>query len=90
MTTAAMVVGLIPLLMATGAGAASRFAIGIAIVSGMGIGTLFTLFVLPTFYTLIATITARRIAPAARARSKRCREALGSRSLRPALYPGRA
>jgi multidrug efflux pump len=55
MTTAAMVVGLIPLLMATGAGAASRFAIGITIVLGMGIGTLFTLFVLPTFYTLLAT-----------------------------------
>jgi multidrug efflux pump len=55
MTTAAMVVGLIPLLMATGAGAASRFAIGITIVLGMGIGTLFTLFVLPTFYTLLAS-----------------------------------
>jgi multidrug efflux pump len=55
MTTAAMVVGLVPLLMATGAGAASRFAIGITIVLGMGIGTLFTLFVLPTVYTLLAT-----------------------------------
>jgi multidrug efflux pump len=55
MTTAAMVVGLVPLLMASGAGAASRFAIGITIVLGMGIGTLFTLFVLPTFYTLLAT-----------------------------------
>ena len=55
MTTAAMVTGLIPLLMATGAGAASRFSIGIVIVAGMSIGTLFTLFVLPTFYTLIAT-----------------------------------
>jgi multidrug efflux pump len=55
MTTAAMVTGLIPLLLATGAGAASRFSIGIVIVAGMSIGTLFTLFVLPTFYTLIAT-----------------------------------
>ncbi len=55
MTTAAMVVGLIPLLTASGAGAASRFSIGIVIVSGMAIGTLFTLFVLPTFYTLVAT-----------------------------------
>jgi multidrug efflux pump len=55
MTTAAMVVGLVPLLMASGAGAASRFSIGIVIVSGMAIGTLFTLFVLPTFYSLIAT-----------------------------------
>ena len=55
MTTAAMVAGLIPLLFASGAGAASRFAIGIVVVMGLLIGTLFTLFVLPTFYTLIAT-----------------------------------
>ncbi|SEH56354.1 efflux RND transporter permease subunit [Magnetospirillum fulvum] len=54
MTTAAMVAGLVPLLFAGGAGAASRFAIGIVVVMGMLIGTLFTLFVLPTFYTLIA------------------------------------
>ena len=54
MTTAAMVVGLVPLIFATGAGAASRFNIGVVIVSGMTIGTLFTLFVLPTFYTLLA------------------------------------
>jgi len=54
MTTAAMVAGLIPLLFATGAGAASRFAIGIVVVMGMLIGTFFTLFVLPTFYVLLA------------------------------------
>ena len=54
MTTAAMVAGLIPLLFAEGAGAASRFAIGIVVVMGMLIGTLFTLFVLPTMYTLLA------------------------------------
>ncbi|EJW10015.1 RND multidrug efflux transporter [Rhodovulum sp. PH10] len=54
MTTAAMVAGLVPLLFATGAGAASRFAIGIVVVTGMLVGTLFTLFVLPTFYTLLA------------------------------------
>jgi len=54
MTTAAMVVGLIPLLFANGAGAASRFSIGLVIVSGMSIGTLFTLFVLPTVYTFLA------------------------------------
>lgn len=54
MTTAAMVFGLIPLLFATGAGANSRFGLGIVIVSGMLIGTLFTLFVLPTIYTLLA------------------------------------
>ena len=54
MTTAAMVVGLIPLLFASGAGADSRFNIGLVIVCGMSIGTLFTLFVLPVFYTLLA------------------------------------
>ncbi|MBH0114414.1 efflux RND transporter permease subunit [Novosphingobium sp. YJ-S2-02] len=54
MTTAAMVAGLVPLLFSSGAGAASRFAIGIVVVMGMLIGTLFTLFVLPTIYTLLA------------------------------------
>ncbi|SMF92086.1 multidrug efflux pump [Azospirillum oryzae] len=54
MTTAAMVVGLLPLLTAAGAGAASRFSIGLVIVAGMLIGTLFTLFVLPAVYTLLA------------------------------------
>jgi len=54
MTTAAMVVGLVPLLFASGAGAASRFSIGLVIVVGMLVGTLFTLFVLPTMYTLLA------------------------------------
>ncbi|MGE5475350.1 MAG: efflux RND transporter permease subunit [Bacteroidales bacterium] len=55
MTTAAMVTGLIPLLMASGAGAASRFSIAVVIVAGMSIGTLFTLFVLPVIYTLLAS-----------------------------------
>jgi multidrug efflux pump len=54
MTTAAMVVGLIPLLTASGAGAASRFSIGVVVVAGMSIGTLFTLFVLPAVYTVLA------------------------------------
>ncbi|HUZ74581.1 MAG TPA: efflux RND transporter permease subunit [Stellaceae bacterium] len=54
MTTAAMVVGLVPLLFATGAGASSRFAMGLVIVSGMSIGTLFTLFVVPAVYTVLA------------------------------------
>jgi multidrug efflux pump len=54
MTTAAMVLGLVPLLLASGAGAASRFNIGVVIVVGMSVGTLFTLFVLPTIYTLLA------------------------------------
>ena len=54
MTTGAMVAGLVPLVFAEGAGARSRFAIGIVVVMGMLIGTLFTLFVLPTIYSLIA------------------------------------
>src|SRR5215471_8029071 len=54
MTTAAMVVGLVPLLMASGAGAASRFSIGVVVVAGMSVGTLFTLFVLPAVYTVLA------------------------------------
>ena len=54
MTTAAMVFGLIPLLFATGAGAHSRFGLGLVIVCGMLIGTFFTLFVLPTIYSLLA------------------------------------
>src|SRR6201988_246626 len=55
MTTAAMVTGLLPLLTASGAGAASRFSIGLVVVAGMTIGTLFTLFVLPAVYVAIAT-----------------------------------
>jgi multidrug efflux pump len=55
MTTAAMVTGLIPLLTASGAGAASRFSIGLVVVAGMSIGTLFTLFVLPAVYVVLAT-----------------------------------
>ena len=54
MTTAAMVVGLVPLLFATGAGAHSRYSLGLVIVVGMLVGTLFTLFVLPTVYTVFA------------------------------------
>lgn len=65
MTTAAMVAGLVPLLFAGGAGAASRFAIGIVVVMGMLIGTLFTLFVLPTVYTLLAGDHRRKGAAAA-------------------------
>lgn len=54
MTTAAMVLGVIPLLMATGAGAVSRFNIGLVISSGISIGTLFTLFVVPAMYMFLA------------------------------------
>jgi multidrug efflux pump len=54
MTTAAMTFGVIPLLFASGAGANSRFGLGVVIVCGMLIGTLFTLFVLPAIYTWLA------------------------------------
>jgi len=54
MTTAAMVVGMVPLLIASGAGAASRYSIGLVIAAGMSIGTLFTLFVTPAVYTYVA------------------------------------
>ena len=54
MTTAAMVLGVVPLILASGAGAASRFNMGLVIASGLSIGTLFTLFVLPAVYLLIA------------------------------------
>ena len=55
MTTAAMIAGLVPLLYATGAGAVSRFSMGIVIVSGLAVGTLFTLFVLPVIYSYVAS-----------------------------------
>ncbi len=54
MTTAAMVLGVVPLIVATGAGAASRFSMGLVIATGLSIGTLFTLFVVPAVYMLIA------------------------------------
>lgn len=54
MTTAAMVLAMVPLLIAAGAGAKSRFDIGLVIAAGMTVGTLFTLFVTPAVYTLLA------------------------------------
>ena len=54
MTTAAMVLGVVPLITATGAGAVSRFQMGIVIASGLSIGTLFTLFVVPAVYLVFA------------------------------------
>ena len=72
---------LIPLLTASGAGAASRFSIGLVVVAGMSIGTLFTLFVLPAVYVAIATDHR------AGAESERTREIeefdLGSKALKP-------
>ena len=54
MTTAATVVGHFPLVLAKGPGAGARNSIGIMLVSGMIIGTIFTLFVVPSIYVLVA------------------------------------
>lgn len=55
MTTAAMVLGVVPLIIATGAGAESRYNIGLVISTGIAIGTMFTLFVVPAMYMLLAS-----------------------------------
>ncbi len=55
MTTAAMVLGVVPLIFAGGAGAASRFAMGMVIAGGLSIGTMFTLFVVPAVYMLLSS-----------------------------------
>ena len=54
MTTMAMIMAMVPLLIASGPGAVSRFQLGLVIATGLGIGTLFTLFVVPSFYLLLA------------------------------------
>jgi len=54
MTSVSLIVAMVPLLTATGAGAVSRFHIGLTIAAGLGIGTFFTLFILPAFYILLA------------------------------------
>jgi multidrug efflux pump len=59
MTTAAMVLGVIPLIIASGAGALSRFSMGLVIASGVSIGTLFTLFVVPAVYLMLAATHAK-------------------------------
>ena len=54
MTTAAMALGVVPLITAQGAGAAARYSMGLVIFSGILVGTMFTLFVVPMFYTFLA------------------------------------
>ncbi len=53
MTTLAMVVGVLPLLFASGSGAVSRFHLGFVIATGLGIGTFFTLFIIPVVYSML-------------------------------------
>jgi multidrug efflux pump len=55
MTTAAMVFGVVPLVIASGAGAAGRYSMGLVIFTGLSIGTLFTLFVVPAMYMFLAS-----------------------------------
>jgi H+/gluconate symporter-like permease len=59
-----MVIGVVPLLIADGAGARSRFDIGVIIAAGMSIGTLFTLFVTPAVYSYVARDRRRFMAEA--------------------------
>tara|TARA_R110000751_G_scaffold307890_1_gene433833 strand:+ start:33907 stop:36987 length:3081 start_codon:yes stop_codon:yes gene_type:complete len=54
MTTAAMALGVVPLITAEGAGAAARYSMGLVIFTGILVGTMFTLFVVPMFYTFIS------------------------------------
>ncbi len=67
MTTAAMVLGVVPLITAAGAGAVSRFQMGLVIASGLSIGTLFTLFVVPAVYMMLATDRSKHAAAAVQA-----------------------
>jgi multidrug efflux pump len=60
MTTAAMVLGVVPLITASGAGAVSRFNMGLVIATGLSIGTLFTLFVVPAMYMVLGAEHASR------------------------------
>jgi multidrug efflux pump len=65
MTTAAMVLGVVPLVLASGAGAEARYSMGLVIATGMAIGTSFTLFVVPSFYMLVGHDRQKQLARAA-------------------------
>ena len=68
MTTAAMVLGVLPLVIASGAGAAGRKAMGWVIFTGLSIGTIFTLFIVPAVYLLLAADHEKERQAARRAR----------------------
>jgi multidrug efflux pump len=72
MTTGATVVGHFPLVLVTGAGAEARNSIGIILVAGMLIGTLFTLFILPSVYLVLATDRAKTERPAGSSADEIC------------------
>ena len=63
MTSVSLIVAMVPLIAATGAGAVSRSHIGLTIAAGLGIGTFFTLFILPAFYILLAKDHNRMTSP---------------------------
>jgi multidrug efflux pump len=79
MTTAAMVLGVLPLVIASGAGAAGRRAMGIVLFTGLSIGTLFTLFIVPAVYILLG---------ADHAHDREKRAAAGSLPTTPQASPG--
>jgi multidrug efflux pump len=62
MTSAATIAGHFPLTLVSGAGAAARNSIGLVLVGGMAVGTLFTLFVVPSIYMLVARDHSRDVA----------------------------
>jgi multidrug efflux pump subunit AcrB len=64
MTSMAFVMGVVPLLLATGAGAEVRHALGVTVFAGMLGVTFFGLLLTPVFYVLVRRVTARRAAPA--------------------------
>jgi multidrug efflux pump len=72
MTTGAMVLGALPLALSTGAGAESRIQIGWVIVGGMSLGTLLTIFVVPTMYSIFA----RKAVPGAKTTMENTQPAL--------------
>ena len=61
MTTAATIFGHLPLVFVSGPGAAARNSIGMVLVAGMALGTLFTLYVVPVFYLWIAADHRHRV-----------------------------
>jgi multidrug efflux pump len=87
MTTAATVFGHMPLVFVTGAGAEARNSIGIMLVTGMTIGTLFTLFILPAVYMLFAAD--HRPDKARRPQHEQLEPATVTRLRRPAAAPAR-
>ncbi|NUP07647.1 MAG: MMPL family transporter [Polyangiaceae bacterium] len=78
MTTVATVVGHFPLALVTGAGAQARNSIGIVLVGGMTIGTLFTLFVVPSVYVLIAKNRSAGVTPAPEAAAEQAAPEAGA------------